>query len=174
LRLRLESALATLIVLLPACGGSGTFHSGVYRDGEAAYALGALGPGWSRVSVDDAVDLAFMNGALDAVAQVNASCDPGLDIPLEALTNHLLIGFTERSDVEPQALVPLDAREALRTHMRAKLDGVPRELLFYVLKKDGCVYDFALVGPPGERFESARPAFESMVAGFRADGEGAS
>jgi hypothetical protein len=174
LRPRHESALAALVVSLAACGGGGTFHSGVYHDSEATYSVGALGPGWSRVSTDDASDLAFMNDAQGAVVQVNASCDPGLDIPLEALTNHLLIGFTEREDVEPQERVPLDAREALRTHMRAKLDGVPRELLFYVLKKNDCVYDFALVAPPGDPFEGARPAFEALVAGFHVEAEGGS
>ena len=158
-------------LLLPACGGGGSFHSGVYRDSEATYDVGPLGPGWSRLTLDDENDLAFFRESLDAVVQVNASCDPSLDIPLEALTNHLLIGFTERSDVEPQDRVPLDAREALRTHMLAKLDGVPRELLFYVLKKNDCVFDFVLVAPPGAPFEAAQPAFEALVAGFHVTAE---
>jgi hypothetical protein len=175
LRLLHDSALAALALLaLPACGGGGTYQGGVYHDSQATYDLGSLGPGWSRVDLGDQNDLAFRNDSVDGVVQVNASCDPSLDIPLEALTNHLLIGFTEREDVEPQERVPLDAREALRTHMRAKLDGVPRELLFYVLKKNDCVYDFALVTPPGELFERARPDFERLVAGFHADAGGSS
>ncbi len=174
-------ALRTLILLalfavLPACGAArgGSFGDGTYRDSEATYAVGELGSGWERISVDDQNDLAFRHEGHGAIVQVNASCDPALDIPLEALTNHLLIGFTEREDVEPQERVPMDEREALRTHLRAKLDGVPRELLLHVLKKDGCVYDFALVAPPGGGFDGARPAYEAMLRGFHAGGGRAS
>ena len=98
-----------------------------------------------------------------------ASCDPDLDIPLSSLRNHLLIGFTER-ELRDERLVPLDSREALRTHLVAKLDGVPREMVLTVLKKDGCVYDFALVAPPGGEFERARGDYERLLAGFHAGG----
>ena len=100
---------------------------------------------------------------------MNASCDTALDIPLVALTNHLLVGFTERSEVEPQALVQMDGREALRTHVVAKLDGVTRELLLTVLKKDECVYDFALLAPPGAPFAQSLPAYDAMLGGFRTE-----
>ena len=36
----------------------------------------------------------------------------------------------------------MDGREAMHTVMSAKLDGVPKMFDAYVLKKDGCVYDF--------------------------------
>ena len=112
-------------------------------------------------------DLAWAHDGHAAIIQANASCNPSLDIPLAALTNHLLIGFTERELAE-QELVPMDGREALRTHMRAKLDGVPRELLLVVLKKDGCVYDFALVAPP-TGFQSARSSYDAMLQSFGTD-----
>ncbi|MBC7171662.1 MAG: hypothetical protein H5U40_04510 [Polyangiaceae bacterium] len=161
------------LLAVSACGGGGTYQGGVYRDREATYGIGELGRDWESIEIGDENDLAFRNESLGAIVQVNASCDPALDIPLEALTNHLLIGFTEREDVEPQSRIPLDEREALRTHVLAKLDGVPRELLLYVLKKDECVYDFALVAPPRSGgFERARPGFESMVAGFHAGARG--
>ncbi len=171
LRYRTIMALGVLLAF-PGCGASGSFQGGTYRDTEASYTLGEMGAGWERVSVGDDNDLAFRHPGHGAMVQVNASCDPALDIPLEALTNHLLIGFTEREDVDPQERVPMDDREALRTHVLAKLDGVPRELLLHVLKKDGCVYDFALVAPPGQGFDAAVPEYEAMLAGFHAGGGG--
>jgi hypothetical protein len=60
----------------------------------------------------------------------------------------------------------MDGREALRTHAVARLDGVPRELLFYVLKKNECIYDLALIAPEGEPFQSALLRFEPFVQGF--------
>jgi len=142
-----------------------SYHGGVYRDDEASYHVGDLGAGWQRLELDSETDLAFEASALDAMAQINASCDPALDIPLSSLTNHLLIGFTEREG-RTQETLPFAEREALFTDVTAKLDGVPRRLRLVVLKKDGCVYDFALVGPTDARFERARGDFDAWLTGF--------
>ncbi|MGE0789399.1 MAG: hypothetical protein AB7S26_27240 [Sandaracinaceae bacterium] len=152
-------------LLAIGCGGA-QFDGERYRDAEARYQVGQLGDGWDRLDVAQN-DLAWHHDSLGAIVQVNATCDPGSDVPLSALTNHLLIGFTDR-DFQSSETVPLDGREALRSHVLASLDGVPRELLLYVLKKDECVYDFALVAPPGGGFATARDSFERFVGGFHA------
>ena len=98
---------------------------------------------------------------------------PGMDgleaagiITAEKLCGVLILtAFSQREIVE-QVLVPVDGREALRTHVVAKLDGVPRELLLHVVKKNGCVYDFALVAPPGERFAQSRASYETVLQSF--------
>jgi len=152
-----------LALLGVGCVSGGSYEGGVYEDTETRFRLASPGPQWESIAVEGDNDLAWAHEG--AVIQVNSSCDPGLDIPLEALTNHLMIGFTERSLVD-QERVPMAGREALRTHVRAKLDGVPRELLLVVLKKNECVYDFATVTPPGPSFESARSDLEGMLASF--------
>lgn len=154
-----------LLLALAGCGHSGRYERGVYH-GDATYRVDPPSGAFRRIDVEDANDLAWAQSDGDAVIQVNGSCDPALDIPLVALTNHLLMGFTEREYVGEPELFPLAGREALRTHVRAKLDGVPRELLLVVTKKDECVYDFALVARPGAHFEAARPQFEAMVQSF--------
>lgn len=159
--------LVSLVLVVGGCGGGSSLEGGVYRDPEARYRIGELGDGWTRVGVDQN-DLAWHHEGVGAVVQINATCDPFQDVPLTSLTNHLLIGFTAR-DIRSQQLVPLDGREALRTHVVASLDGVPRELLLYVLNKDNCTYDFALVAPPGEPFAAGAPAFERFVQGFTTD-----
>jgi len=154
------------LVALSALGCSGaSFEGNVYRDAEASYHVGQWPTGWRRVSLGDSGDLAFEAERLDSLAQVNASCDPSLDIPLSSLTNHLLIGFTEREGMT-QVTEAFAEREALVTDLSAKLDGVPRRLRLVVLKKDGCVYDFALVGPADARFDRARADFDAWRAGF--------
>lgn len=156
-------SLLAVVLFAAGCGGA-SFSDQIYRDGEARYRVGEIGRAWQRLEVEDN-DLAWHDPQTGAIIQVNATCDPFQDVPLRALTNHLLIGFTDREwrSSEP---VPLDGREALRSHLVAKLDGVPRELLFYVLKKDRCTYDFALITPPGEPYRRAEPEFERFVAGF--------
>jgi hypothetical protein len=85
----------------------------------------------------------------------------GDDVPLEALTHHLFLHFTQRSLVK-QERVELDGRAALRTELNAELDGVALRYLVYVIKKDGCVYDFIHVSPNGR----GRAEFERFVQGF--------
>lgn len=170
---RARIGLLTVVLLplpLAGCGGGGALAGGVYQDPEARYQVEGPGSGWERLEVEEQNDLAWGEPDLAAVIQINASCDPDLDIPLEALRNHLLIGFTER-EVRTEERVPLDSREALRTHLRAKLDGVPREMVLTILKKDGCVYDFALVAPPGPKFARALPSYDALLSAFRAGEE---
>ncbi len=150
------------------CATTGTLDDGIYRGPHVSYRIGAIGSGWERVTVDRQNDLAWHNPTKGAVMHVDSTCDPAFDIPLKALRNHLLIGFTDREILE-ENLVPMDGREALRTRLEAKLDGVPRDILLQILKKDGCVYDFGLVGPPGPGFEGALGDFDQMLAGFTTD-----
>lgn len=155
------------------CGGA-TYERGVFHDGPVSFRVEALGAPWQRIDVGDQNDLAWSHEPLAAIAQVNATCDqPDQDVPLQTLTRHLLNGFTAYTfppaDDADSLTLPMDGREALRTHLVAKLDGVPRELLLVVMKKDDCIYDFALVAPPGAAFEHARPDFERLVLSFRAE-----
>lgn len=150
------------------CATTGTLEDGVYRGPYTAYRIGKAPPTWTPVTVNDQNDLAWHSAEKGGVMHVDSDCDPAFDIPLTALRNHLLIGFTQREIVEEE-VVPMDGREALRTHVRAKLDGVPREILLQILKKDGCVYDFGLITPPGPSFEAARVDFEQLLAGFTTD-----
>ena len=157
-----------LLVVLAACGGArgkGTLEGSVYRDGPIQFQIAPIPAGWRRIDATDAA-LAFRDEAHDASILVNARCKkPDDDTPLVALTNHLLIGSTER-EFRSQAVEPFDNREAMHTHVRAKWDGVPMELDLFVMKKDGCVYDFVYMSPPAH-YESGTTEFETFVKGFR-------
>jgi len=62
-------------------------------------------------------------------------------------------------------LAPFQAREALDSHVLAKLDGVVRELRLVVLKKDDCVYDFALI-TSRQAFDGADSVFANVLDSF--------
>jgi hypothetical protein len=165
LALALATAPALAGVTSAACGGSrAAFDGTTYRSGAVAFRVPAMPAGWQRVDVTDAA-LAFRDDAHDASALVNARCgEKDGDAPLVALTNHLVMGMTERV-VSLEETIPFDGREARHTRMAAKLDGVARELDIYVLKKDGCVYDFVYVAAP-EHAIAGMPAFDAFVRGF--------
>lgn len=150
-----------------ACGGkaTGTFDGNVYKNGPIAFQLPTPPSSWRRVEVNDA-SLAFRDDAHGASVLLNARCLSADDrTPLIALTNHLLIGATDR-EYESQEAVPFDGREALHTKLKAKWDGVPMGIDIFVLSKDGCVYDFVYFGDPAS-FEKGAATFEGFVRGFR-------
>ena len=60
----------------------------------------------------------------------------------------------------------MDGREALRTEISAALDGVKKQYLVYVLKKDSCVYDFMYIA--ADSAPGSRADFERFVQGFAA------
>jgi len=148
---------------LLGCGGP-SYESNVYRGEGVAFRTGGLPASWRAIEVDGAL-LAFRNDADNATVAVNGRCGvEGDDVPLPVLTNHLFLLFTDRK-LGPQRALQLDGRDALRTEMTAHLDGVPKQFVVYVLKKDSCVYDFMWIGALDAPAASLQ-AFERFVGGF--------
>ena len=140
------------------------FEGNVYRADDLAFRVGPRPPTWRGIEVDGAL-LSFRDDGAPATVAVNGRCGvDGDDVPLQALTHHLFLNFTDRQ-VVTQAARELDGREALRTELVAELDGVPRKFVVFVLKKDGCVYDFVWIGPVRDS-EKRIAEFERFVLGF--------
>jgi hypothetical protein len=150
---------------LACCAGCAAGLQGdTYYGNGYAFRIGALPESWRRVDISHAA-LAFRDEGEDASVVVNARCGvDGEDVPLSALTQHLFIRFTDREIVD-QKVVPFDRREAMRTVITAKLDGVPMKFDVWVMKKDGCVYDLGFMAPPA-RFDRGAEGFERFVASF--------
>jgi hypothetical protein len=161
------AVIFALFALSAACGGTTTrvaFDGSTYRSGPIAFQLGGVPSSWRRLEVTSA-SLAWRDEGRGASVLLNARCRKSdEDTPLVALTNHLLMGSTER-EFRSQAAEPFDRREALHTRVGAKWDGVPLELDVFVMKKDGCVYDFVYLCPP-DQIEAGAVEFESFVHGF--------
>ncbi len=147
LRVGVVVTLAAATAAVGCGGGRAPFDGTTYRDGAIAFRVPPAPAGWRPIAVTDAT-LAYRDDADDASVLVNARCgDRQADAPLEALRNHLLAGTTAR-ELSFEETIPFDGREALHTHAVAKLDGVPMGYDIFVLKKDGCVYDFVRVFAP--------------------------
>ncbi len=157
--------LATTLALV-SCAHGAAVVDGVLEKGGVRVRLGPVPPGWNRVHVDGA-DLAYRDPSVDGSAMVDFRCDQrDDDAPLNVLTQHLIMGTTDREVVSEETL-PFDGREAKHTVMRAKLDGVALEYDIYVMKKDGCVYDVVYVAPPG-RYAQGSSDFERFARGLHA------
>jgi hypothetical protein len=142
------------------CAGS-SFDGHVYHQGDLFFRVGPIPSAWHPIDVDGAL-LAFRDDAAPATIAVNGRCGlDGDDVPLEALTHHLFLHFTDRKLVSQERL-ELDGRAALRTELTAALDGVPLRYRVVVMKKDTCVYDFMLMGTSG----ADAGGFDRFVGGF--------
>lgn len=147
------------------CGKS-AFDGRTFQAEDVAFRIGPLPSTWQKLDIEGA-RLAYRDPHTDTIISVSARCGrESDDVPLEALTKHLFIEFTEREIVD-QRKFQLDGREALGTTIRAKLDGVPRRFRVVVLKKDGCVYDLSEIATSKANAQSDA-VFEGVVAGFAA------
>lgn len=154
--------------LLGGCAATkvARYDAGTQRmcQGSMCYRTGTLTKSWQVVHVEQA-SVSYFNSELNAIIESNASCrDDAEATPLETLTNHLLLGYTERN-YKSSDKVPLANREALHTVVEAKLDGVPMVLDLYVMKRNGCIFDLSFAAPPA-RFGDGSTAFSQFVQGF--------
>jgi hypothetical protein len=160
----------SFLVAAIGCGSAPPrLEAGVYREGPVAFRIGDVPTDWHPVRVEGAT-LAFRDEPHLASILLDGRCyRKDDDVPLVALTDHLLMGTTGR-EIFSQETVPFDEREAMHTRLRAKLDGVPMDYDIFVLKKDGCVYDFVYVADPrkgtSEESESGKGAFERFTSTF--------
>lgn len=152
----------SLGLLLAGCRSVGV-KDGVVDTPDTRYRLGPIPADWHQVNLKES-DLAWVTEPASYAFWVDSTCKDFEDIPLVALNRQLLIGFTDVQK-EEQSTRTLDGREALASRYRVKMDGVPRELALVVLKKDGCIYDFAYVAPVGG-YAARVGQFQALVAGF--------
>lgn len=164
-RVKQSTALLYLALALPSFACSHTeFDGRTYSAKDVSFRIGPLPASWKQIEVEGA-RLAYRDPESGTILSISARCGRDADdVPLEALTKHLFIQFTEREIVE-QKRFDLDGREALGTTLRAKLDGVPRRFRVVVLKKDGCVYDLSEIATSLATSQSDA-VFERVVDGF--------
>ncbi|HEX2878073.1 MAG TPA: hypothetical protein VHO25_00925 [Polyangiaceae bacterium] len=155
--------LAMLSSAVMACA-SNHFDGHVFRNEEVAFELREIPANWRRLDAEGTL-LSFRNDAAGSTIAVNARCGKDADdVPLQSLTQHLFLQFTERQ-IGEQQMIELAGREALRSELVAKLDGVRKHFIVVVLKKDGCVYDFVHITNSAPAAQD-RETFEQFVQGF--------
>lgn len=148
------------------CGGA-QFNGTEYRDKDVAFRLGPVPLNMREVKTDDA-RVAFQNDQAGATVAIGARCDQESDdVPLQALVQHLFLQFEDRTILSTNEF-SLDGRAALRTELKARLDGVWRHFVVVVMKKDNCVYDFLHVDGGGDSttLRQSRADFSKMIEGF--------
>ena len=161
-------------VALTGCAGWRDYGDTYYakRSGDAAkrgatYHFGVPTDPWRPVRDVSDIQVAWVNAGLDGVGiiELHAQCDEQGDSSLEQYTDHLRIDWDEWTVVE-QEKVELVGRAALRTVVDASLDGIARRNEFWVVKKNGCLFDLRYSAGPAN-FKAGQADFASVVQGFR-------
>jgi hypothetical protein len=161
-----------LAIFISACFGGNIYkrgsvtgfkHGTVYTHG-GSFRIGTLPDYWHEKTISYRA-LLFENDKDHSTITVDAWCKSAVDdSSLEVLSQHLYRGL-EGFKVMSQNKLFLSGREALRTDVSGKVDGVPVFMSTYVLKLNSCVYDFIYVG-----FESKNASFTDfiqMIDGFQ-------
>ena len=99
--------------------------------------------GWSKIEADLA-DFAYKHRSSKSILLVNSLCRKYDRTTLEQLTDNILAGL-QQVEVIKQEERKLFDRASLRSIARGKLDGVSTNMLIEVVKRDRCIYDFALI-----------------------------
>lgn len=99
--------------------------------------------GWSKIKADLA-DFAFKHRSSKSILLVNSLCRKYDRTTLEQLTDNILAGL-QQIKITKQEERKLFGRSSLRSQAHGQLDGVTTNMLFEVVKRDRCIYDFALI-----------------------------
>ena len=155
------------VIAFSGCAGR-RIENGVYHS-EKGYLLTVPSAEWS-VAADSKADLELRHQDGLAAMLANAECDErARSRSAGLLLGQLLIGVHDRATIE-QNEVPLNGQQALHRVLdgRVAADGAPTRIEAYVLKDQGCVYDFAYAAPPAS-FEAWRADFRRFVESFAKD-----
>ena len=100
---------------------------------------------WAETSSDGESDRAFKLKSGSTVT-LTSSCQAPRSSSLERLTKDLLLGARKIQYIKQEKFVVANT-QALFSHVNTTVDEQPFQLLFVVLKKNDCIFDFSLVSP---------------------------
>lgn len=145
-----------------------------------SYRFGSPGPAWEPMT-DKGLQVAWHHSTDSATIQIWGECDSHGDSDLEDFTDHQRIDYSGWAIVEEptgeldtegrprmrpmQYYTTIADREALRTTVRANMDGVEIMIEYVVLKKDGCLFDLTYVTKP-RFFDQHTAEFQEVIDGF--------
>lgn len=146
------------------------YSPGVVKTEKGSYGVGDLSTGWKRGNVSPYKVLVFYNDEYKSSIETDAFCGRSFDdASLRVLTSHLHAGISDKK-TKSESPMMLDGREALRSVVEGKVDGIAVIIDSVVIKKDNCLFDFVLISNP-TKVSSAVVDFEKFFGGFRYNGD---
>jgi hypothetical protein len=128
-----------------------------------SYSLNFNEPNWESIGARNA-DSAFMSKETQSILIINSLCDVYEATSLNHLISNM-IGGIENIVIQNEEEKKLANRKSLRTYATGEIDGFPISLMIETVRKDDCIYDFALISSSREIRSKDEQAFNHLLAG---------
>jgi hypothetical protein len=156
------ASICLTLGLLQGCflvnGGASSSLEGRYRVEAPA--------GWVTVNPGGA-DYSWWNSDSGATIYTDSNCEHHFeDSPLIRLVEAQVVALDEVELLHTESRTIM-GRAGLSTLHHGSIDGVRVSVRTTVVKRNGCVYDFVMVGPIGQD-TSLSESYDSLVASFEA------
>lgn len=121
--------------------------------------------GWEEINPDIS-DHAYIHRESNSIVLVNSMCKKYEASSYNHLISNMLSGF-EDIKYERKEEINLFGRKASRFKIKASLDGIMTYFIFISVRKNRCLYDFALITDRPEHRIELTNDFEEFVSGMR-------
>lgn len=137
-------------------------------EGAKDYQLKYQPKNWDKKTDWEEADYLFISKKSSAHITVQSLCNRYEIASLESLSKSALSPLKNREEIKSEKRM-IDDREALTKRVKGTLDGVQVEIVYTVLRKADCMFDFFLTSYPqvnsGEEEE-----YEKLLKGFHYKG----
>lgn len=155
-----SSIIILLFTLIQSCSFTGKDE---LRKSDS-YSLNFKSDGWSSMDPQDA-DYAFFSNTTKSILLLNSLCDLYEATSLNHLTSNMMGGI-ENIAIQSEEERKLVNRKSLRTYASGEIDGVPISLILETVRKDDCIYDFALISSTQEIRTKDEKSFNNLLTSF--------
>lgn len=157
----LKSSISILLlILLAACSFTGKEN---LRKSER-YTVNFDLEGWSSIAPKGA-DHAIISDQTKSILILNSLCGLYEATSLNHLTSNMMGGI-ENISIQDEQERKLVNRKSLRTYAAGEIDGVPISLIIETVRKNSCIYDFALISSTKEVRAKDEKSFNQLLSSF--------
>lgn len=155
-----SSIFALIFILIHSCSFTGNRELRKSK----SYVLNFESKAWSSIDPKGA-DYAYLSHQTKSILVINSLCGLYKATSLGHLTSNMMGGI-ESIDIQQEEERKLVRRKSLRTYAAGEIDGVPISLLIETVRKDNCIYDFALISSSQKLRSKDEDSFNQMLASF--------
>jgi hypothetical protein len=121
---------------------------------------------FQKSSMEGSADGVWRNPRTGNNISYLTQCGDKADPDLESIRSELALGLSDYRVISSSRF-DYNSREALRSTIAGKVDGIDTKMDVVVFKKNGCIYTLTLVGL-APRLQEDVGAFDKFISGFQA------
>lgn len=152
-----------LILIFSLLSGCSFTDSQTLRKSQG-YSLDFKNTDWTSIAPREA-DKAFISNKTSSILLLNSLCGIYEATSLNHLISNMMGGI-EDVQIQRKQENELINRKSLRTYAIGEIDGVPIFLIIETVRKDSCIYDFALISNSEKTRSKDEDRFNEFLRGL--------